>query len=221
MRVERVMRCVPPGQMLTACTSLHFHSRLPIIVAMKIWFRIGPDRGNEQDGPQPPERYSSAHPTVRFLDPFTVLALTGEGSTCEGSRFSGARRLRALSLAPIPLLPRHPGLKSAANLSEIRQFPDISNRFWSKSRSHRKQTIKPPLTGSRIARCDARALHDFLSEWSRFRRRTSRLCVRHGTRVADRGARPSLEDIRRIPDVCYPCRGDTHEWVTSIASRVI
>jgi hypothetical protein len=27
---------------------------------MKIWFRIGADQGNEQDRPQPPERYSSA-----------------------------------------------------------------------------------------------------------------------------------------------------------------
>jgi hypothetical protein len=27
----------------------------------------------------------------------------------------------------------------------------ISNRFWSKNRSHRKQTTKPPLTGSRFA----------------------------------------------------------------------
>jgi hypothetical protein len=29
----------------------------------------------------------------------------------------------------------------------------ISNRFWPKNRSYRKQTIKPRLTGSRIARC--------------------------------------------------------------------
>src|ERR1700677_4248578 len=172
---------------------------------MKSWFRIGPDQGNEQDGPQPPERYSSADPTVRFLDPFTVLALTAEGricegsrfsgarflrpftplaltrkgrlceggrfsdvrflhsftvSACEGSRFSGARRFRALPLAPTPLLPRQPGLKSGTNLSEIRQFPDISNRFCLKNRSYRKQTTKPCLTGSRIARCVTGSLHD-------------------------------------------------------------
>ena len=120
---------------------------------MKIWFRIGPDQGSEQDGPQPPERYSSADPTVRSLDPFTV-------STCEGSRSSGARRLRAHPPAPILLLPRDPGLKSATNLSEIRQFSDISTRFWAKSRSYRKQTIKPLLPGSRIARCVTGPLHD-------------------------------------------------------------
>jgi hypothetical protein len=79
----------------TTRVSLHSSSCLPIIVAMKIWFRIGPDRGNEQDGPQPPERYCSADSTVRFLDPFTLLALPKEGNTCEGSRFSRARLLQA------------------------------------------------------------------------------------------------------------------------------
>src|SRR5271156_2909278 len=100
---------------------------------MKIWFRIGPDRGSEQDGPQPPERYISAHTTVRFLDPFTVLALTRKGSTCEESRFGGGHQLRALPLAPKPLLPRHPGLKSGTKLAESGQFSGISTRFWSKS----------------------------------------------------------------------------------------
>src|SRR5580700_3758284 len=60
----------------TGFKSLHFSCSLPIIVAMKIWFRIGPDQGNdqggEQDEPRPPERYSSADPTVGFVDPFTV-----------------------------------------------------------------------------------------------------------------------------------------------------
>ena len=127
---------------------------------MKIWFRIGPDQGREQNGPQPPARYSSAHTAVRFLDPFTVLALIGEGSTCEGSRFNGARRLRALPLAPKPLLPRYSARKSGTNLSEIRQSSAISNRFLLKNRSYRKQTIKPCLTGSRIARCVTGSLHD-------------------------------------------------------------
>src|SRR5450631_4513478 len=110
---------------------------------MKIWFRIGPDRGSEQDGPQPPERYCSAHTTVRFLDP---------------TRFSGARRLPAHPPAPIPLLPRKRGLKSGTNLSESGRLSDISTRFWSKSRSLRKQTIKPLLPGSRIAQCVTRLL---------------------------------------------------------------
>jgi hypothetical protein len=41
------------------------------------------------------------------------------------------------------------------------QFSGISTRFWSKSRSYRKQTIKPFLPGSRIAQCGARFLRDF------------------------------------------------------------
>jgi hypothetical protein len=187
---------------------LYFISRLPIIVAMKSWFRIGPDRGNEQDGPQPPERYSSAHSTVRLLDPFTVLALTGEGSTCEGSRSSGAPRLRALPLAPKPLLPRRPGLKFATNLSEIREFSDISTRFWSKSRSYRKQTIKPLLPGSRIARCVTGSLHD------------SRTLFVPAV-FAPLGRPPAPWGAVTLVDVCYPCRGDTHEWATSNVSRVI
>jgi len=170
---------------------------------MKIWFRIGPDRGNEQDGPQPPERYSSAHSTVRFLDPLTVLALTGEGSICAGSRFSGAHQLRAVPLAPKPLLPRHPGLKSGTNLSEIRQFPDISNRFWRKNRSYRKQTTKPCLTGSRIARSDARTLHDFRAEVSEHPRtcpvQPTHISLVPPPRNTARGPRTtsSLEDVRR------------------------
>jgi len=33
---------------LTACTSLHSYSQLPIIVAMKIWFRTDAQQGGEQ-----------------------------------------------------------------------------------------------------------------------------------------------------------------------------
>jgi hypothetical protein len=130
---------------------------------MKIWFRIGPDRGNEQDGPQPPERYCSAHSTVRFLDPFTVLALTKEGNICEGSRFSGARLLQAQPVAPTPLLSRQHRAKSSARLGESEQFSDKSNRNCPKNRSHRKQTIKPCLTGARIGHSDSRFSRDFAS----------------------------------------------------------
>ena len=47
---------------------------------MKIWFRIGPDRGNEQDGPQPPARYSPADTTVwsRVTDGTLLVAREGK-----------------------------------------------------------------------------------------------------------------------------------------------
>jgi hypothetical protein len=41
---------------------------------------------------------------------------------------------------------------------ETSQYPDISTRFWPKSRSYRKHTTKPCLPGSRIAQCDASEL---------------------------------------------------------------
>ncbi len=213
---------------------------------MKIWFRIGPDRGNEQDGPQPPERYSSAHSTVRFLDPFTLLALTKEGNICEGSRFSGARLSQAQPLAPTPLLSRQHRAKSSAKLGESEQLSDISNRFWPKYRSYRKQTIKPCLTGSRIAHmCNSRLplrrcfKHSTRFWSSRSYRKQTIKPLLPGSRIAHfwisahsrtlfvpavAGAlRPPPASWRTsaIPDVCYPCRGDSHEWVTSIASRVI
>jgi hypothetical protein len=52
------------------------------------------------------------------------------------------------------------------NSREITQLSGISTRFWSKSRSYRKQTIKPFLPGSRIAQCDARSLRDFCANFA-------------------------------------------------------
>src|ERR1700728_3365187 len=79
---------------------------------MKIWFRIGA----KQDGPQPPERYSSTDSEVGFLRlgrssgkrffrpgrpgepqvlrPLDLLAITTEESICEAGRISGVRFLR-------------------------------------------------------------------------------------------------------------------------------
>ena len=251
---------------------------------MKIWFRIGPDRGNEQDGPQPPERHSSAHSTVRFLDPFTLLALTNEGNICEGSRFSRARVLQAQPVAPTPLLSRQHRAKSSAKSGENEQFSDKSNRNWPKKRSYRKQTVKPRLTGARTAHSGSRFTRNFASlypgcpydgrELSRrgilsrerlFESRTPQRNVQlsssstrfwsksrsyrkqtikpllPGSRIA-RCVTGSLHDSRTLfvpavfaplgrppapwgavtlVDVCYPCRGDTHEWATSNVSRVI
>ena len=122
---------------------------------MKIWSRIGPDQGNEQDGPQPLERYRSANPNVRFLRPFTV-------GICEGGRFSGARPLQAhppsrqtlptaKKFREIPLSGFLTVQRDARLRSRTRDahFSGISNRFWPKNRCYRKQTIKPCLTGAR------------------------------------------------------------------------
>jgi hypothetical protein len=251
---------------------------------MKIWFRIGPDRGSEQDGQQPLEHYRSAHSTVRFLDPFTLLALTKDGNIYEGSRFSGARLLQAQPVAPTPLLSRQHRAKSSAKLGENDQFSDESNRNWPKKRSCRKQTSKPCLTGAKlhiVARASRAILRRFtplaptrgrsFHEGECFhvtrclnRGRLSRTC---NFRAFLPGSGQKVEIIENKPlnpfypvlelhnvspdfctilarllsppwraplrpppaswrtsaiaDVCYPCRGDTHEWVTSIASRVI
>ena len=251
---------------------------------MKIRFRIGADQRNEHDGPQPPERYSSADSRARFLDPVTLLALPKERNICERLRLSRARLLQAQPVAPTPLLSRQHRAKSSAKLGESEQFSDKSNRNWPKNRSYRKQTIKPHLTGARIGHIDSRFSRDFASvypacpddgrELSRrgmfsrdplFESRTLQQDVRFssssnrfwtksrsyrkqtikpllpGSRIA-RCVTGSLHDSRTLfvpavfaplgrppapwgavtlVDVCYPCRGDTHEWVTSIASRVI
>jgi hypothetical protein len=146
---------------------------------MKIWFRIGPDQGNERNGPQSPTRYNSAHPTVRFLDPV---------------RFSGARLLQAQPVAPTPLLSRQHRAKSGIKLGEIGQLSDISIRHSPKYRSHRKQTIKPCLTGARIAHCDSHFSRDFASLYcacpgisARF---SHAFCARRGGR--DSGLRQPL-----------------------------
>jgi hypothetical protein len=49
-------------------------------------------------------------------------------------------------------------LPTTKNPREIMQFSRISNRFWAKNRSYRKQTIKPCLTGARTAFNDSHFL---------------------------------------------------------------
>jgi hypothetical protein len=119
---------------------------------MKIWFRIGPDRGNEQDGPQPPERYCSPDRKMRFLHPgrFSGARLVRPFTLkiCEGGRFRGTRLLPAHPLVPRPLLLREHGVKSPTRLAESEQLSGNSTRFWSKSRSYRKQNIKALLPGA-------------------------------------------------------------------------
>ena len=229
------MLCVPPGQMLTACASLHSSCRLPIIIAMKIRFRIGAEQGNEQEGPRSPGRYCSANSTVRSLDPtrlsgarflrpFTLLALTKEGSICEGGRFSGVRRLRALPLVPIPLLPRQPGLKPGTKLGESEQRSDISIRHSPKYRSHRKQTIKPCLSGARIAHSDLRLLHPGCFSGTRFPRDFASVypaCPDEGRELSRKGmlSRDPLFESRTLQQDVRFSSSSTRFWSKSRSHR--
>jgi hypothetical protein len=180
---------------------------------MKIWFRIGPDRGNEQDGPQPPERHSSAHSTVRFLDPFTLLAPTKEGNTCEGSRFSGARLLQAQPVAPTLLLSRQRRAKSSAKLAQSEQFSDESNRNWPKYRSYRKQTIKPCLTGARTVHSGSRFSRNFAS--------VSSACPYEGSELSRRGmlSRDWLFEPRTLQQDVQFSSSSTRFWAKSRSHR--
>ena len=132
----------------TARESLHSSSRLPIIIVMKIWFWIGA----EHDGP-PPERYCSAHSKARAVD------FLRRGAAC-CARFSvsdqrhplaDTRSLTAVT-SPRKYQARRTSTKTFPTPEKRRELPHfsgISNRFWPKNRSYRKQTIKPCLTGAK------------------------------------------------------------------------
>jgi len=147
---------------------------------MEIWIRIGA----EQDGPRPLQRRASAsakvrclHPErpigARFLRPITPFALTREGSSCEGERFSEAQlsRPRRISRGRLLQVGRASGTRLSAALSNAQKsapttrkllkierffakWAPTSNRFWPKNRCYRKQRTKPRLTGTRTAISD-------------------------------------------------------------------
>jgi hypothetical protein len=132
---------------------LYFRFRLPIIVVMKIRLRIG----IEQSGPQSPQHASSADTKTRALRPVTLLALTREGSVCEGVRINGVRYLHAAGFSGM-----RPSLAPSASLLTAflaRKLPKIegffakwaltSNRKCPKNRCYRKQRSKPLLTEAR------------------------------------------------------------------------
>jgi len=191
---------------------------------MKIRFRIGADQRNEHDGPQPPERYSSADSRARFLDPFTLLALTKERNICERLRLSRARLLQAQAVAPTPLLSRQHRAKSSAKLGESEQFSDKSNRNWPKNRSHRKQTVKPCLTGARIAHSDLRLLHPGWFSGKRFSRNSASLhlaCPDKGWELSRRGmlSRDQLFESRTLQREVQFSSISTRIWSKSRSHR--
>jgi hypothetical protein len=110
--------------------------QLPIIVAMKICFRIGA----EQDGSQQPKRYRSARVKAQLRP----------------RRFSGARLLAAQPVSRQTT----PTTKDSLKTERIfRSGHATSDWYWPKNRSYRKQAIKPCLTGTRIACEDFDFLH--------------------------------------------------------------
>jgi hypothetical protein len=118
---------------------------------MKIEFRIGAEQG----GPRPPE-YRLANGSRQG----TALAVP------DSSQDSGVHALVAEATPEVLReisLPTTYGpssipqtLPTTENPREIMQFSRISTRFWPKSRSYRKQTIKPCLPGARTAFSDSR-----------------------------------------------------------------
>jgi hypothetical protein len=160
--------------MLTTSKSLPSASELPIIVAMKMWIGIGA----EQDGEHSPRQHCSANPQLprsprgqfsRYTPPTKPPAEDSlrRGAAC-CARFSAADQLQSSTTRSIPAVeswlrfqsqPASPRTSPAAEKTpEAARHSGISTRFWPKSRSYRKQTIKPCLPGSRIAQSDSREL---------------------------------------------------------------
>jgi len=161
--------------MLTTSKSLPSASELPIIVPMKMWIGIGA----EQDGEQSPQQHCSVNPPLSWSPRGPVSGYmpptqnpTGQpprrGTAC-CARCSAADQRHSLTasrtvpsvaswlrLQPQPTSSRT--LPAREKRIETAQCSAISNRFWPKNRSYRKQTIKPRLTGSRIAQCAASEL---------------------------------------------------------------
>lgn len=145
---------------------------------MKIWFRTsagqGDGRRNELDGAQsPPDR--SAGPVCPTSPRCPVstrrsprenagegLSLRRGAACCARSSVADARHSLA-DRHSIPAAHALPCLQlpPQQSASEIPHFVDVSNRNWLANRSHTKQTIKPLLTGARIAHSDC----DPLAKW--------------------------------------------------------
>jgi hypothetical protein len=143
---------------------------------MKMRFGIGPeqrnDEGNEHGGEQSRRQPWSVYPTCP-TPPWSPRWPASAGTprtenlvdhslrrgTACCARCSTADRCHSLAHTRSAL----PATKTPP---EIAQFSGISTRFWSKSRSYRKQKTKPCLPGSRIAQCHARSLRDFSANFA-------------------------------------------------------
>jgi hypothetical protein len=149
LNTSRLGRCIKVHRLAPLYSSF----QLPIIIVMKIWFRIGAERG----GPQSPARHSPAATKARLSSLFTLLALTREGSICEGARISGVRSLPSGRFSGSePSLAPPTGFSTAAMIKKspkierfFAKWAPTSNRQWPTNRCYRKQSIKPCLTGTR------------------------------------------------------------------------
>jgi len=116
---------------------------------MKIWIRIGAERG----GPQPLGCRSSANAEVRFLHP----GQTNGVPLSHPRRISRGRFLQAGWAVGTRLLAARPNTQNSApatrkllkNERIFAKWAPTSNRFWPKNRCYRKQRTKPCLTGAR------------------------------------------------------------------------
>jgi hypothetical protein len=151
---------------------------------MKIWFTTDPEEGSGQADEQ--SRQQDSYVDSMSLWPLLWPVSSGtplienradhslrRGAAC-CARYSAAdvHHLSADACAtPTPVDPRHFERNVAARRQVVQpktcaengQFSDISNRFWPKNRSYRKQTIKPRLTGARTAISDFRFLAPFVA----------------------------------------------------------
>ena len=145
---------------------------------MKIWIRIGLGKGSGQDGLQPPEGYCSAHAMSAWSPRSTLFSVSRPTKTsaiyflrrrasrrrsaamvCARFRVAGVRytltdtRSTGAAACSCKFQVRFTSPKTSSTTEKRRKiahFSDISNRFWPKNRSYRKQTIKPRLTGARM-----------------------------------------------------------------------
>jgi hypothetical protein len=163
---------------------MNIESRIgPIGGWMRATSRLASNRGGGQDCPDDPTSIWSPRSPVSNATFPTKNPDDGflrRGAAC-CARLSGAGECHSLAItrsmpafasclrfqeppvgSPTAYEPNSipQAVPTTKNSREITQLFGISTRFWSKSRSYRKQTIKPFLPGSRIAQCDARSLRD-------------------------------------------------------------
>ena len=167
--------------MSTASKSLPSAYQLPIIVVMKIRFRIGAEQSNGQGSQErgkqsprqqnwpvtPPSPWSLGSPVSSWTPPtenpadHSLRRGTARCARCntadQGHPLASSRSIPGI--APCPDF-NHSELANGPLLrqrkrSKTVQFHGISNRNWPTNRSYRKQMIKPCLTGTRIAHLEA------------------------------------------------------------------